>query len=168
MTSSPNNLQVEAILQRVNKAYNELQQVLAHSVSQVPSNKLYEIPAENEWTVMENLGHIVEFMPYWADEVAKLVAVPGQKFGRTMQHEGRLQAIREYGSDSLAHAKAVLPGSYAHLVVTLAALRDSDLVLTGVHPKFGERPLAWFIEEFITRHLENHVEQNRACLQAVQ
>ncbi len=113
---------------------------------------------------MENLAHIVEFMPYWGNEAAKLVAHPGQKFGRTQLDEARLQAISEHKSDSMTQIRAALPESYQRLDQILAALKDSDLELTGIHSKFGERKLGQFLEEFVAKHLEDHVEQIKSCL----
>jgi hypothetical protein len=98
-------------------------------------------------------------MPYWGNEIAKLAATPSQPFGRTQQHEGRLRAIAEHGKDNLAQAKAALPGSYEHLDHVLSSLKDSDLALHGQHPKYGDRDLAWFIEEFVTQHLDSHIDQ---------
>ena len=99
---------------------------------------------------------------------AKLVANPGQNFGRTALHEGRLRAINEHGRDSLEQIKAALPGSYARLEDVLGSLKDSDLELTGQHSKFGEKSLEWFIEDFVTGHLINHLEQIKGCLAAVE
>ncbi|HVU68163.1 MAG TPA: DinB family protein [Ktedonobacteraceae bacterium] len=158
------NSQVAAIRQRVKQSYDELNALLAGPIGALYAEKLYQTPTENEWTVMESLAHIVEFMPYWANEVAGLVAHPGQPFGRTHEHEGRLAALREHGHDSLAQARAALPGSYARLDEVLSQLTDSDLALTGHHSRRGEQSLAYFIEEFITRHLYDHVEQIRECL----
>ena len=131
------------------------------------AEKLYQAPTENEWTVMENLAHIAEFPPDWASEVAKLVAKPGQPFGRTMEDAGRLAALREHGRDSLQQVRAALPNSYARLDQVLAQLSDGDLALTGHHTRRGEQTLEWFIEEFIVKHLHDHVVQIRECLQAI-
>ena len=161
------NPRVAAIHDYIKRSYAELNELLDGPVAALYANKLYQEPTENEWTIMESLAHIVEFMPYWADEVTKLVARPGQNFGRTQQHEGRLAALREHGHDTLSQARAALPGSYAHLDETLSRLHDSDLELTGQHVKFGERTLAWFIEEFITKHLHGHIVQMRECLDQI-
>lgn len=161
------NPKVAAISRQVKESYDELNALLDGPIGVLYTQKLYEAPTENEWTVMENLAHIVEFMPFWADEVAKLVAQPGRNFGRTMEHEGRLAALREHGHDSLAQIRAELPGSYAHLVEMLSKLKDSDLELTGQHSRRGERTLEYFIEEFITKHLRDHVVQIRECLNAI-
>jgi len=168
MNTAPANPNVEAILLSVQKSYTTLNQLIDGPLATLDSDKLYKAPVENEWSIMQNLAHIVEIMPYWANEIEKLVARPGQNFGRTMQNEGRLQAIREHSSDTLEQVKAALPGSYDRLQEVLGKLRDSDLQLTGIHPMFGEKPLDWFIEEFVTQHLINHVEQIRMCLTAVE
>ncbi len=162
------NPKVDAIRQSVKQSYTDVQELLNGPVGTLYASKLYQTPTQNEWTVMENLAHIVEFMPYWGDEVAGLVAHPGQNFGRTMQHEGRLAALREHGHDTLEQVRAALPGSYTYLDDILSRLHDSDLDLTGQHVKFGERTLAWFISEFITEHLHNHVLQIKECLYAIQ
>lgn len=162
------NPQVEAIRLRVRGSYNELSQLLDGPLATLDPGKLYKVPVENEWTIMQNLAHIVEFMPYWADEIEKLVANPGQNFGRTMQDEGRLRAIKEHGTDTLEQVRTALPGSYARLVQVLGNLKDSDLALTGCHSRFGEKPLEWFIEEVVTNHLIAHMGQIRAALAAVE
>lgn len=161
------NPNVTAIRQHVQQSYTELQALVEGPIRALYATKLYQTPTEHEWTIMENLAHIVEFLPYWGDEVAKLVAEPGRNFGRTMQHEGRQAALREHGHDTLEQARAALPGSYTHLDEILSRVQDRDLELTGQHVKFGERTLAWFIHDFITEHLHNHIVQIKECLAAI-
>jgi uncharacterized damage-inducible protein DinB len=161
------NPKVAALRQQIRQDYNELNALLDGPIGVLYAEKLYQQPGENEWTVMENLAHIVEFMPYWGNEVAKLVARPGQPFGRTQNDEGRLAALREHGHDSLAQLRTALPASYARLDETLSKLNDSDLALTGVHSRRGEKTLEWFIDEFITRHLSDHVAQIKTCLEQI-
>lgn len=172
MTTPPANLEpselseskIAAIRQSVHASYAALCQLIDGPLATVAPEKLYQIPAENEWSIMQNLAHTVEFLPYWANEVEKLVAHPGQNFGRTMQHAGRLQSISEHAHDNLQQVKAALPNSYARMDQVLGNLQESDLDLVGHHVKFGERSLDWFIHEFITKHLSDHVDQIRACL----
>ena len=116
---------------------------------------------------MQNLAHIVEFMPYWASEIEKLVAEPGSNFGRTPEDVGRLQGISEHEMASLSKIKAALPGSYHRLDEVLKKLKDSDLELTGIHVRYGEKPLDWLIEEFVTNYLRGHVEQIKSSIASV-
>ncbi|HEY6542890.1 MAG TPA: DinB family protein [Ktedonobacteraceae bacterium] len=167
MTTSPSNSRVVAIQQDVQQSYDALNRLIDGPLAQIPSEKLYESPGNDEWTIMENLAHIVEFMPYWGDQIAKLVAHPGQNFGRVQQDERRLKEIRDHAHDSLAQIKALLPPSHGRLQAVLASLHDSDLELTGVHSRYGEKPLASFMEDFVTGHLRAHLTQMRAALDAL-
>ena len=167
MTSSPSNPKVAAIQQDVQQSYDAMNRMIDGPLAQIPPEKLYKSPGNDEWTIMENLAHIVEFMPYWGDQVAGLVAHPRQNFGRVQQDERRLKEIRDHAHDSLAQIKAMLPPSHAHLQHVLANLHDSDLELTGVHSRYGEKPLAWFMEEFITGHLCAHLVQMQTALDAL-
>jgi DinB superfamily len=161
------NPEVAAIRADAGRSYEALTRLVDDTLERLQEEQLYLSPGEGAWTIMENLAHINEFMPYWADEIAALVAQPGKNFGRTQQHEGRLRAISEHGHDTLAHARVELPGSYAHLDEVLASLHDSDLEITGVHVRYGEQSLAWFIEEFVTGHLRAHLEQMQAVLETL-
>jgi DinB superfamily len=167
MTTSPSNPKIAAIQQDVQHSFDALNRLIDGPLAQLPPDKLYESPANNEWTIMENLAHIVEFMPYWGDQIAKLVAHPGQNFGRVQQDERRLKEIRDHAHDSLAQIKALLPPSHTHLQEVLAGLQDSDLQLTGVHSRYGEKPLAWFMEDFVTGHLRAHLAQIQTAMDSL-
>ena len=164
MTTSPSNPKVAAIRQDVQQSYDALNQLIDGPLAQLPSDKLYVSPGGDEWTIMENLAHIVEFMPYWGNQIAKLVAHPGQNFGRVQQDERRLKEIRDHAHDSLIQIKSLLPASYGRLQEVLASLQDSDLELTGVHSRYGEKPLEWFMQDFVTGHLRAHLVQMNAAL----
>lgn len=164
---STDNPNIQAIRQSVTSSYNELIWLIEAKLTHLPSNKLYETLMEGEWTLMESLAHIIEFMPYWGDEAVKLVAQPGQNFGRTQKDEARIHAIEEHKQDTLEKAHGALTRSYTYLDEVLETLKDSDLELKGHHPKFGEQTLAWFLKDFVTDHLTNHIEQINRCLDAL-
>jgi uncharacterized damage-inducible protein DinB len=167
MSTTPANPNVEAIRENVRNSYAQLYQLIDDPLAHIDASKLYKTPAGHEWTIMQILAHIVEFMPYWVGEIEKLVAEPGRNFGRTHQDEGRLQGISEHEMDSLKRIKEALPESYARLEKELESLRDSDLTVTGKHVQYGEKPLSWFIEDFVTAHLSEHVEQIKRSLEMV-
>jgi hypothetical protein len=168
MSTIPANPEVDAIRENVRNSYTALNQLIEGPLAILDASKLYESPAENEWTIMQNLSHIVEFMPYWADEIEKLVEKPGSSFGRTPEDVGRLQGISEHEMASLSKIKEALPGSYARLDGVLGRLKDNDLELTGKHVRYGEKPLDWLIEEFVTNHLSGHVEQINSSIASVE
>ncbi len=159
MSIIPANPEVDAIRENVRHSFTALNQLIDGPLANLDTSKLYQSPSENEWTIMQNLAHVMEFMPYWAGEIEKLVGEPGKNFGRTAQDERRLRGISEHEKDDLSRTKAALLVSYTRLDEVLGSLKDSDLALTGKHPKYGEKSLEWFIEEFVTGHLSGHVEQ---------
>lgn len=167
MTSSISNPRVAHIHTRTRASYEAILAFVNGPLAALDPALLYKIPETGEWTVMQNLAHIVEFMPYWGEEITKLLAEPGKNFGRTQQQPRRLQEIENHKLDKLEQIQAALPISYAQLENVLISLNDHDLDLTGVHTKFGEQSLDWFIEEFVTTHLESHQIQLQAALAAL-
>lgn len=167
MNMSQANPKVEEIRRDARQSFQAMLGLVDGPLAQLAPEKLYASPAEGEWSIMENLAHIAEFMPYWAGQIDALVAEPGRNFGRTHQHEGRLNAIRDHGHDTLAQARPAMEAGYTRLDETLARLKDSDLQIPGVHSRFGEKSLDWFIEDFVTGHLEDHVEQMQEAIKAV-
>lgn len=162
------NPRIKAIQQDCQNSYDELNRMIDNELAALPAEKLYLTPFGDEWTIMESLAHITEFMRYWADEITRLVAQPGINFGRTKEDPYRIAFISNHSQDRLAQIKAALPTSYQHLEKVLTGLQDSDLELTGHHAKFGDRSLDWFIEDFVTGHFRNHLTQLREALAIVQ
>ncbi len=167
MTTTPANPKIEAICQSVQHSYTALNELIDGPLAKLDPQKLYEAPAENEWTIMQNLAHVAEFMPYWANEVAKLVAHPGQNFGRVMTDERRLKFISDHEHDALPQIHDLLPERYAQLEKVLSSLKDSDLELTGIHTRYGEKSLDWFIEDFVTKHMSDHVVQLKEAMDSL-
>ena len=159
MSTSPANPKVEAIRESVRNSIATLHLLIIGPLSHADSGKLYQSPAENEWTIVQNLAHIVEFLPYWAGEVEKVLAEPGCLFGRTPDNAGRLQGISQHELDSLSKIDAALSESYAKLDEVLRKMQDSDLQLIGKHVRYGEKSVDWLIDDLIVDHLKGHVEQ---------
>lgn len=131
-----NNPKIEEIRGNVHASYITMLQLLNERLTLLDTSLLYEQPSEGEWTLMQNLAHINEIMPYWASEIEKLKGQPGQNFGRTMEQEARLKAISDHRQDTLKQAFLTLHQSYKRLDRVLAGLKDEDLQLTGLHSNF--------------------------------
>ncbi len=159
MSTSPANPKVEAIQESVRDSIATLHLLITGTLHSIDAGKLYQSPAADEWTIMQNLAHIVEFMPYWAGEVDKVLAEPGCLFGRTPDNAGRLQGISQHELDTLSKIDAALSESYAKLDEVLRKLQDSDLELIGNHVRYGEKSIGWLIDDLIVDHLKGHVEQ---------
>ena len=52
-------------------------------VQQLPAELIHWVPAEGIWTVMDNLCHIREFVPFWTGEALRIVRRSGSRGAAT-------------------------------------------------------------------------------------
>lgn len=121
--------------------------------------ELYRSPAEGEWTAMKVLAHLAEMQPYWAHQLERVVAAPGQPFGRTMEDPERIAAVEDHAQDALEPMLARLRAATAEATSILRSLDDSAWTSTGIHSRRGEMDLGAIVEFFLVGHAEEHVEQ---------
>ena len=69
-------------------------------VQQLPAELIHWVPAEGVWTVMDNLCHIREFVPFWTGEALRIVRRSGRAVG-PRPHRYRTPRRRdEHSSDT--------------------------------------------------------------------
>jgi len=152
MTTPTNNPRVTAFRDQIRRSYEQLLGQIDGPLAALEPEQLYQQPFHDEWTVVENLAHIAEFMTYWMNEFSNVIAEPGSRFGRTVEDSGRLAAIRDHGHEALSKMRAELEKSYTYLDSKLSSFKDSDLEIAGQHVKFGERPLGGGIVDLSLQH----------------
>ncbi len=131
----------------------------------LPSEALYREPAAGEWPVMSTLAHVVEMLPYWAEQCPAIVRSPGAPFGRTHDDPGRLGAIAAHANDPVETARRSIRASADSAIVTLRAIPREQWSLSGEHPRRGAMSIEQVVDDFVTGHLESHVQQVREALQ---
>jgi hypothetical protein len=62
-------------------------------VQQLPPEIIHWVPAEGVWTVMDNLCHIREFVPFWTGETLRIVQRSSDPWGRDHTDTARLAAV---------------------------------------------------------------------------
>jgi hypothetical protein len=128
---------------------------------------MYVKPSEEDWSVMEDLAHVVEFPPYWTKEMLKVIKNPGTPFGRTHADADRIAAINAHAQDDLETTLERLENARKETVEMLLTINDEEWEKTGVHSTRGVMNLHQIMERFITSHLGEHVQQAKDALQAV-
>lgn len=129
-----------------------------------PADQLYRQPPDDEWTAMENLVHVVEFLPYWAAQVRHVVDHSGEPFGRTHTDPARAAWIEKHGADQVDEVVAALEAASAEVAAVLRSLPEAAWQATGVHANRGEMTLTEIVEFFLTVHLRDHVAQARRAV----
>ena len=82
-------------------------------VQQLPAELIHWVPAEGVWTVMDNLCHIREFVPFWTGETLRIVRRPDEQWGRDHTDTARLAAVTNTAAQAARRRRRRYPRSGA-------------------------------------------------------
>jgi hypothetical protein len=132
-----------------------------------PLSETWGTEPEADWGPREVLAHVAEMLPYWTDELDRVVAGDGStpvEFGRVAADPSRLTRIDE---NRQRPSGALLDDIDLGLDRTerfMAGLSEPERRRVGRHPSRGDLTVEASIERFLVSHLEDHVEQLRGIL----
>ena len=121
---------------------------------------------ENEWSVMQALGHMVEMIPYWLRHCQTLMAATTEppRFGRTLDAPERLAGVERGATGELNELLRALNDEVQTAANAIRRMSAAERGRKGVHPKHGEMTVAEVVETFIVAHAEEHLAQVQAAL----
>ena len=162
MAANSVNRPGEPQARRLESVYEQLATLMVRS----NAIRRLRIAGDNEWSVMQVLGHMVEMIPYWLGHCRVLITTTGEPpvFGRGIDARERLAGI-ERGSNG--DPKELLGLLNDEVKAAASAIRDmsnEERSKKGIHIKLGELTVADCVERFIVAHSEDHLEQIRATL----
>ena len=132
-------------------------------VQQLPAALVHWVPGEGVWTVMDNLCHIREFVPFWTGEAERIARRPGEPWGRDHTHAGRLAAVTNTAACRLDGVVADIRAVVRQSAETLRTLSDEQLAMAAPsrNPRWGVKPASFVIDELIVHHAAKHQGQIR-------
>lgn len=132
-------------------------------VRRMPASLITWVPGEGVWSVMDNLCHIREFVPFWTAEVLRIVGTPTELWGRDHTDAARLAAVTNTTAFTLAEVVNDIRSAVDTSVSTLSRLSDADLATeaTSRNPRWGLKPASFVVEHLLVQHLEKHLGQIR-------
>ena len=132
-------------------------------VQQLPSELIHWVPAEGVWTVMDNLCHIREFVPFWTGETLRIVHRPSEPWGRDHTDTARLAAVTNTAAHRLDDVVANIREAVRRSAETLRTLSDEQLAVEAAskNPRWGVKPASFVIDELIVHHVAKHQGQIR-------
>lgn len=138
------------------------EEVLAE-VRQFPAELIHWVPAEGVWTVMDNLCHIREFVPFWTGETLRIVQRPTELWGRDHTDTARLAAVTNTSAQGLADIVTDIREAVRHAADTLSGLSDADLAseATSKNPRWGVKPASFVVDDLLVHHVAKHQGQIR-------
>lgn len=129
--------------------------------SPLPREVLIWRPSPEVWSILDNLAHIEEFIPFWVGEIHAMLAQPPQPWGRDQTHAGRLAAVRDTSGRDLAELLAHIRTEAAGASGYLRSLDEAqlDIEAPSRNPRWAIKPVSFVVDNLLVKHLADHREQ---------
>ena len=139
-----------------------IEEILAE-VEQLPAELIHWVPAEGVWTVMDNLCHIREFVPFWTGETLRIVERPSELWGRDHTDTARIAAVSNTRAHRLDEVVADIRGVVRRSAERLSVLRDEQLAVEAAskNPRWGVKPASFVVDQLLVHHVAKHQGQIR-------
>ncbi|MEA2677882.1 MAG: hypothetical protein QOJ81_2023 [Chloroflexota bacterium] len=135
----------------------------AHAAAPAPGGLTEPDPGDTErWEAGHVWGHLAEFMPYWLDQLEKVVNQYGGQpvpFGRTKADAARLEGIASGLGMPIADQMASVRQAIEMARNYLAGLTPGQWEAMGLHARRGEMGVPDIVRTFMVDHLEEHADQ---------
>jgi uncharacterized damage-inducible protein DinB len=132
-------------------------------VQQLPAELIHWVPSEGVWTVMDNLCHVREFVPFWTGETLRIVHRPAEQWGRDHTDTARVAAVTNTVTYRLEDVVSDIREAVRRSAATLRSLSDEDLAVqaTSKNPRWGLKPASFVVDELLVHHVAKHQGQIR-------
>lgn len=130
-------------------------------VSNLPTETVRWKFSAEKWSIQEILVHVEELIPYWSQEICRVVADPTVQWGRSHSDDARLAAVAKASERETTEVLAGIEAAAQRAVNALGALDDEDLKIESPsrNPRFGTKPMGFVLEDLLVEHVHNHLGQ---------
>jgi uncharacterized damage-inducible protein DinB len=148
------NPRITAATQSMKQSTREIVEI----VRPLPRTLLLWRPSLEVWSILDNLAHIEEFVPFWIAEIQAMLATPPQSWGRDQTHAGRLAAVHDTSQRNVAELLVNIDSRVAHACTYLRTLDDSrlDVEAESRNPRWAFKPLSFIVDTLLVKHLSDH------------
>jgi uncharacterized damage-inducible protein DinB len=158
---------------RAHAAAARLQSAVAEmlaDVDRLPAELITWRPADDVWSVMDNLCHVQEFVPYWTAQALQAIRHPDQLWGRDHSNTDRLAAVTNTAARRLADVERAIRDVAREAADAIRQLSDADLDVeaTSKNPRWGRKPAFFILDHLVVQHVEKHLGQIRRNVQQFQ
>jgi hypothetical protein len=115
------------------------------------------------WTVMDNLCHIRESVPFWTAETLRIVKRPTEQWGRDHTDTARLAAVTNTAAHTLEGVVSDIREAVRRSAETWKVLNDEELAAEAMskNPRLGVKAASFVIDELLVHHVAKHQSQIR-------
>ncbi|AOL34345.1 DinB family protein [Geobacillus thermoleovorans] len=149
------------LIEQYRQEMKEVVKKIVQKVSPLTEDVIRWKPSADEWSIIEILCHVEEVIGYWTRELVRVIQAGGGEWGRGLNDEARLAAVRQADARAVSEVIRGIEQAATFADEQLAALSDEQLALEAPHrnPKFGVKPMTFLVEHFLTEHLAGHLRQ---------
>src|SRR4051812_12257374 len=156
-------------MEDIHAATSSMRSTVEEILSQVdsmPKECIHWKPGLEVWTVMDNLCHIAEFIPYWTAQIEQVIRHPDKEWGRTHNDPDRLAAVADTSSRDLTATQDQIRVSVARSTSTLERFTPDQFTIQAPsrNPKWGLKPASFIVDTLLVTHLKSHLGQIRRNL----
>jgi hypothetical protein len=137
---------------------------LVHIIATAPTDRWIRRPGEGEWSAAEVCGHIIEMMPFWAEQARAVVQSPGLRFGRAEDDPRRLGGVSANAAVDRHETVEKLRAATRTACATIRSLPDGAWTTEGLSITRGPMTVEAIISTLLVEHLQTHVDQVRRAL----
>jgi uncharacterized damage-inducible protein DinB len=132
-------------------------------VQQLPPERIHWVPSAGVWTVMDNLCHIREFVPFWTAETLRIVTRPTEQWGRDHTDTARLAAVTDTAAHTLDDVISEIRDAVRRSAEALKALSHDELGTEAMskNARWGVKAASFVIDELLVHHVAKHQGQIR-------
>ena len=140
--------------ERLQRCQTQLRGFLDQALSGIAIDVILQPPASGKWSANEHLAHLARYHEVFLERVDRMIKEDKPVFTRYRAEEDpEWERWRRLAYKEVA---AELAAGRERLITRLKALSDADYERIGVHSKFGEMPLALWLEFFLV-HEGHHL-----------
>jgi len=120
----------------------------------------------DEWSSVQILGHMVEFINYWMGSARTLAAATGEPphFGRSADAPERLAAVQHGAASDPEALLGELDRAVTAAATDIRTMTPAQRARTGIHNRLGAIAVSDAIEELVVGHAEAHLAQTQQVL----
>ena len=143
-----------------------LTRVLA-SLEGIEAAEAHEVPAPDEWTVVQLLAHIAEIQGFWTAKAVEITREDDPNITRTeVENDIRLAAVEGQAQDSLADLIQRAAEANSRAIGTVGGIDPGDLERPGHRGEDNPITVKGVIE-YVARHVEEHAVQIAESLRLI-
>ena len=133
-------------------------EALPELISGLTEQQLRQRINPDKWSAFENIAHLAAYQPMFLVRLERIAAEDAPSFGPTFERyvAEKDPLFPDYLNISLPSLLDLMAATAAQITTRLTSLNDTDLLRTGLHPRYGKLTVPQWTQ-FYLLHEAHHL-----------